>query len=338
MTRITLAIAAVLSLISSISHAQSCVYAEVYQDFSYEDTFNSSGTPLGEAYAVFQQDRFYVNQQRRLDPYDKPDPVMVNREARAIYGQAVRAYMNANEMGDMSAQVLVGSQYTVELEACGNQSNPSIQILSMRMDGDIEDDSWELELEYREAELADWEQRLNQREADFNIWEQQLIEWERRLSDMQYNFEQLTLDAKPQSSANNAGFSLISGVPETMLAQAGGSCNGLRSQAISQSTDYGITIYSNDAGRWTASTFGTDACRADSSDTLICTDFEATATIVEASSEPLVLQMQARDCTTINEFTMTNGAGQLISRHTEALCPRLFRFMPEAKTKVIECR
>ncbi|WP_340302518.1 hypothetical protein [Roseobacter sp. HKCCD7870] len=199
---------ATLSLIASLAPAvafsQSCTVAQVSQEFSYEDTFNSSGSALGDAYAVFQQDRFYVNQQGRLDPNDKPDPIMVNREARANYGQAIRAYMNANGMGDMPAQVLVGSQYTVEIEACGSQDNPSIRVLSMRMGGDIEDDSWELELEYREAELAewelereyreaelaDWEQRLNQREADLNQWERQLSEWDRRLSDMQYNLEQ----------------------------------------------------------------------------------------------------------------------------------------------------
>ena len=199
---------AILSLITSLAPAvafsQSCTVAQVSQEFSYEDTFNSSGSALGDAYAVFQQDRFYVNQQGRLDPNDKPDPIMVNREARANYGQAIRAYMNANGMGDMPAQVLVGSQYTVEIEACGSQDNPSIRVLSMRMGGDIEDDSWELELEYREAELAewelereyreaelaDWEQRLNQREADLNQWERQLSEWDRRLSDMQYNLEQ----------------------------------------------------------------------------------------------------------------------------------------------------
>ena len=182
---------------SSISQAQSCVYTEVYQDFSYEDTFNSSGSPLGDAYAVFQQDRFYVNQQGRLDPNDKSDSIMVNREARATYGQAIRAYLNAYGMGDMPAQVPVGSQYTVEIEACGSQDNPSIRILSMRMGDDIEDDSWELELEYREAELADWEQRLNQREADLNQWERQLSDWERRLSDIEYNLEQSAADAKP---------------------------------------------------------------------------------------------------------------------------------------------
>jgi len=206
---------AILSLITSLAPAvafsQSCTVAQVSQEFSYEDTFNSSGSALSDAYAVFQQDRFYVNQQGRLDPNDKPDPIMVNREARANYGQAIKAYMNANGMSDMPAQVLVGSQYTVEIEACGSQDNPSIRVLSMRMGGDIEDDSWELELEYREAELAEWEQRLNQREADLNQWERQLSEWERRLSDMQDNLERsdaassaaaLNSNQSPQSDSN----------------------------------------------------------------------------------------------------------------------------------------
>jgi len=197
---------AILSLITSLAPAvafsQSCTVAQVSQEFSYEDTFNSSGSPLGDAYAVFQQDRFYVNQQGRLDPNDQPDPIMVNREARANYGQAIRDYMNSNGMGDMPAQVLVGSQYTVELEACGSQDNPSIRVLSMRMGGDIEDDSWELELEYREAELAEWEQRLNQREADLNQWERQLSDWERRLSNIQEDLEQS--DAASPAAALNS--------------------------------------------------------------------------------------------------------------------------------------
>lgn len=201
---------AILSLITclapAVAFSQSCTVAQVSQEFSYEDTFNSSGSALGDAYAVFQQDRFYVNQQGRLDPNDKPDPIMVNREARANYGQAIRAYMNANGMGDMPAQVLVGSQYTVEIEACGSQDNPSIRVLSMRMGGDIEDDSWELELEYREAELADWEQRLNQREADLNQWERQLGDWERRLSDMEYNLSQpQQTPVSPTGDKNPAG-------------------------------------------------------------------------------------------------------------------------------------
>lgn len=194
---------AILSLITclapAVAFSQSCTVAQVSQEFSYEDTFNSSGSPLGDAYAVFQQDRFYVNQQGRLDPNDKPDPIMVNREARANYGQAIRAYMNANGMGDMPVQVLVGSQYTVEIEACGSQDNPSIRVLSMRMGGDIEDDSWELELEYREAELAEWEQRLNQREANLNQWERQLSDWERRLSDWEFRL------SEPQDGISDSG-------------------------------------------------------------------------------------------------------------------------------------
>ena len=209
-------LSSIASLAPAVAFSQSCTVAQVSQEFSYEDTFSSSGSALADAYAVFQQDRFYVNQQGRLDPNDERDPIMVNREARANYGQAVRAYMNANGMGDMPAQVLVGSQYTVEIEACGLQDNPSIRVLSMRMGGDIEDDSWELELEYREAELAewelereyreaelaDWEQRLNQREADLNQWERQLSDWERRLSNIQEDLEQS--DAASPAAALNS--------------------------------------------------------------------------------------------------------------------------------------
>jgi hypothetical protein len=179
-----------LAAMPTASFSQSCTRVEVYQEFSYEDTFNSAGAPIDAGYAVFQQDRFYVNQQGRLDPFDAPDPVMVSREARSSYGQAVRAFMNANGTGDMPAQTLIGSKYVVELEACGPNDNLSIQITAMRLVSDIEDDSWEIELEYREAELAEWEQRLNKRETDLNEWERQLSEWDRRLSDMQYNLEQ----------------------------------------------------------------------------------------------------------------------------------------------------
>ncbi len=132
----TLAILSVItSLAPVVAFSQSCSVVQVSQDFSYQDTFNSSGAPLSDAYVVFQQDRFYVNQQGRLDPNDRPDPVMVNRGARSTYGQAIRAYMNANGMGNMPAQVLVGRQYTVELEACGSRDNPSMRVLSMRVGG-----------------------------------------------------------------------------------------------------------------------------------------------------------------------------------------------------------
>jgi hypothetical protein len=104
-----------LSIFPAMSSAQSCTYEEVYQEFSLDDTFNSSSSPLDTAYAVFQQDRFYVNQQNRIDPNDKPDSVMTNREARATYGQAVRDYLNANGMGQMPAQALIGTQYVVEI-------------------------------------------------------------------------------------------------------------------------------------------------------------------------------------------------------------------------------
>ncbi|MFQ3184705.1 MAG: hypothetical protein ACI901_001806 [Octadecabacter sp.] len=321
-----------LSIIPPISFAQSCTYEEVYQEFSLDDTFNSSGSPLDSAYAVFQQDRFYVNQQNRLNPNDKPDSVMTNREARATYGQAVRDYLNANSMGQLPAQALIGTQYVVRIEACGSQENPSIQIVSMSVEGEIEDDSWELELEYRTAELDESEQRLNQREAVLDEWERQLSEWERRLSDLQNNMEQQA------ASTNDIGSTFISGVPDTMLFQAGGACSSLIGQAIEQSSELVISVYTNRNGVWSARVLGTDACRQNSSLQSMCKDFEGTADIVEVSTDPVVLQQQTPNCISIQEFAVTSGAGQHVSTNTEVLCPRLHNIMPEATRNVIQCQ
>ena len=70
-----------LIAVPSMALGQSCQYAEISQEFSQADTFNSAGAPIGEAYAVFQQDRFYVNAQGLLDPADRPDTILVTREA-----------------------------------------------------------------------------------------------------------------------------------------------------------------------------------------------------------------------------------------------------------------
>lgn len=336
--RLSVCAALALYIIPSVSVAQSCNYLDVYQEFSLDDTFNSSGSPLDDAYVVFQQDRFYVNQKNRLDPNDKPDPVMINREARATYGQAIRAYLNANGMGQISTQSLIGSQYIVGLEACGSEENPSIQIVSMRMEGDIQDDSWELELEYRVAELAETTQRLNQREADLDEWERQLKEWERRLSDIQYNLEQQALATEAQRPEKDLGLNLISGVPNTMLSLAGGLCSSLIDQAIKQSSSHGIQFHTNRNGIWAAQVLGTDTCRRDSTDQLACRDFVSTANIVEVSTDPLVLEQRTPNCTSVQEFKLTNGAGQHVTTNTEELCPKLAKFMPEMASNVIQCR
>ncbi len=337
---IAIALTSGLAAIPSIGVAQSCIRTEVAQEFSYADTLNSSGSPLTEAHAVFQQDRFYVNQQNRLDPNDKTDPVMVTRDARANYGEAIRSYMNSNAMANMPVEALIGGQYVVELEACGPRDAPSIEIISMRAGGGLDEGSRDFELEHREAELAEWERRLNQREADLNAWERQLGEWDRRISDMRHSLErrEQDLNQAAQPAMANAGYSLITGVPDTMFPQAGGSCNLLISQARALSSEFGLSVFSNRNGRWSSRSLGTDACLSGSSDRAMCNDFEGTAPITEMSSEPLVLQLQTRGCTSINEFIMTNGAGQAILRNTEALCPSLYRVMPEITTNVIECR
>ena len=327
-----------LYIIPAVSFAQNCTYADVYQEFSLGDTFNSSGSSLDAAYAVFQQDRFYVNQQNRLDPNDKTDFIMINREARATYGQAVRTHLNANGMGQISAQELIGSQYVVELEACGSQENPSIQIVSISVGGDIDDDSWELELEYRDAELTQLEQRLNQRETDLNELERQLREWERRLSDMEFNLEQQAVAKKPQRPENNIGLSLISGVPDIMLSQAGGTCSSLIDQAIEQSSKLDIYVYTNRNDIWSARALSTDACRRNSSNQFMCEDFTNTSNIVEVSTDPLVLEQQTPNCISIQKFVIMNGAGQHVSTNTEELCPTLHHIMPENTNNVIECQ
>lgn len=327
-----------LYIIPSVSVAQICSYLEVYQEFSLDDTFNSSGSPLDDAFVVFQQDRFYVNQKNRLDPNDKPDPVMINSEARATYGQAIRSYLNANGMGQMSPRELIGSQYIVELEVCGSQKNPSIQIVSIRIGGDIEDNSWELEIEYREAELAETKQRLNQREADLNEWERQLKEWERRLADIQYNLEQQAVAKETQRPKNDLDLSLLSGVPNTMLSLAGGLCSSLIDQAIKQSSSHSISFYTNRNGVWAIKALGTDTCRRDALIKESCRDIVDKANIVEVSTNPLVLEQRSPNCTSIQEFMVTNGAGHHVSTNTEELCPMIYKFRPEMTANVIHCR
>lgn len=131
----SIALHLILILHPQIALAQRCSNVTIFQEFSYADTFNSSGSALGPAHSVFQQDRFYVNQQNRLDPNDRTDDLMVTRQARSAYGEAVRRYLVAEGLSDLPAQALVGSQYVVDVEACGTQENPSIQVFSMRLGG-----------------------------------------------------------------------------------------------------------------------------------------------------------------------------------------------------------
>ena len=55
--------------------------------------FNSSGSPLTDAAAILQQDRFYVNAKNRLDKYDQADNYFTNKSLRATYGQYWRDIM-----------------------------------------------------------------------------------------------------------------------------------------------------------------------------------------------------------------------------------------------------
>lgn len=199
------------AFISTFSNAQTCTYAEIRQEISMGDTFNSSGAPLDAPYAVFQQDRYYVNEQNRMDLNDTPDPVMVNRVARENYGQALNSYLSANGMNYIQVQELIGRQYVFEIEACGSRDNPSIQIVSMRIEGIGQNDS--AEIDDREAELNAWDQRLDQREFELNQREQKLIEWERRLYDLQYGVAQSDIDNQSQEFANNEGVGQQSGLP-----------------------------------------------------------------------------------------------------------------------------
>ena len=169
---------------ASLSLAQSCVYENLTQEFSYGDTLNSSGAPLSSAHLVFQQDRFYVNQKNRLDPNDLPDAITDSKQARATYGRAVKSYLNANSMQNISVQSLVGSNYVVVVEACGSKSDPTIRVVDMRMENNLEDERQLRELETHKAELAELEQRLQERKVRLDQWEQQLRDWERRLADM----------------------------------------------------------------------------------------------------------------------------------------------------------
>jgi hypothetical protein len=208
----------------------------------------------------------------------------------------------------------------------------------MNLQGEFEDDSWELELEYRTAELDESEQRLNEREAALDEWERQLSEWERSLSDLQSNMEQQAASTKPQKPTNDIGSTFIPGFPDTMLSQAGGACSSLIGQAIEQSSELGINVYANRNGVWSARILVTDACRQNSSLQSMCEDFEGTANIVEVSIDPLVLQQQTPNCISIQEFAVTSGSGQHVSTNTEALCPSLHSIMPEATRNVIQCQ
>jgi hypothetical protein len=212
---IRLGVAAALAVVPSISLAQACRYAEIFQEFSQADTFNSSGAPIAEAYAVFQQDRFYVNAQDRRDPADLPDTILVNREARASYGQAVAAFLRLQGGENLSVSDLVGQRYRVTIEACGPADNPTIQIQSIQFEhgglrADVADRAVALpdpreealiareqELETQEAELSQWRDELlqavallDQREAAVVAREQQIDKRELELAQRQAEIEE----------------------------------------------------------------------------------------------------------------------------------------------------
>lgn len=180
-----MAFAAMINM-PAIGSAQSCRNAEISQEFSQADTFNSSGAPIGEAYAVFQQDRFYVNAQGLRDPADRPDPILVTREARANYGQAVAAFLRADGRGDLSVSDLIGQHYLVEVEACGPADNPAIRIQSIRLapgevPAAVPHEAIAL-LDQREAALVIREQDVARREAELTAWQAELEQRERILA------------------------------------------------------------------------------------------------------------------------------------------------------------
>ena len=175
-----------LTAVPSMALAQSCQYAEISQEFSQADTFNSAGAPIGEAYAVFQQDRFYVNAQGLLDPADRPDTILVTREARANYGQAVAAFLRVQGGGGLKVSDLLGQHYTVNIEACGPADNPAIQIQSIQLEQGgfavVVPNAAVASLDQREAALAAREQNVAQREAELSAWQAELEQRERILA------------------------------------------------------------------------------------------------------------------------------------------------------------
>lgn len=185
-----------------ISSAQSCDYTRVYQELSLKDTLNSQGTSLGEAFAVFQQDRFYVNQKNRLDRGDKPDEIMVNRNSRAKYGQAIRNYMNTHGMADIQINDVIGNQYIVELEVCGAQDNPSFRVTSLSVRSEQQDNGNKIDFEPLLKKLTDLENSLNQRNDEWQKQEKRfrntieklqnlLTEREREISNLQFEIKKL---------------------------------------------------------------------------------------------------------------------------------------------------
>lgn len=191
-----------LVLMPGISSAQSCDYTRVYQELSREDTLNSQGTSLGEAFAVFQQDRFYVNHKNKLDRGDKPDEIMVNRNSRAKYGQAIRYYMNTHGMADIQINDVIGNQYIVELEVCGAQDNPSLRVTSLSVRSEQQDNGKKIDIEPLLKKLIDLENRLNQREDEWQKQEKRfrntieklqnlLAEQEREISNLQFEIKKL---------------------------------------------------------------------------------------------------------------------------------------------------
>jgi hypothetical protein len=183
-----------LTVVPSMVLAQSCRYAEISQEFSQADTLNSAGAPIGEAYAVFQQDRFYVNAQNLRDPADVPDAILVTREARAAYGQAVAAFFRAEGRGDLTVSDLIGRHYIVSIEACGPADNPTIQIQSIQLDqgnlAAVEPNAAVALLDQREMALVAREQQVAQRETELGAWQAELEERERMLAEQTQNLAQ----------------------------------------------------------------------------------------------------------------------------------------------------
>ena len=231
MLRFILSLGTALAAIPETGAAQTCSQLDIFQDFSFDDTFNSSGSALDAAYAVFQQDRFYVNQRSRLDPGDRQDPLMVTRQARAVYGQAVRDYLSVNGYGDMATQALIGRQYIVRVEACGTPAEPSITVIAMRTGSHAQDI---LRLETTHACV-----RCDLRGAD-------LFDYDLTGANLQYaNLDNASLEEVDLSRANLEGASFVGAhLDQALLAGANLTDANLEGASLSGAELEGANLHS----------------------------------------------------------------------------------------------
>ena len=118
----------IFALLVHSSVVFSCEFYEIKQEISKRDTLNSSGTPLGSSYLVFQQDRYFVNAKNQLDPEDRIDPLMTSKNARQKYGQAISEFIGSSYLSNLLPEDLIGKSFIINVKACGDDI--SIQAVS----------------------------------------------------------------------------------------------------------------------------------------------------------------------------------------------------------------